>query len=72
MNTRSIVWNLVGWRFGIVVVAIGVIKLFWGNAPGYGDIRCNEEVPERGTVWLNKPNSSGRRFNSFQYRRRTR
>lgn len=36
MSNRSIVWNIVGWLFGIVVLAIGVINLFWGNDPGYG------------------------------------
>jgi hypothetical protein len=36
VNNRSIVWNIVGWLFGTVVLAIGVINLFWGNDPGYG------------------------------------
>lgn len=36
MHNKSIVWDIAGWIFGIVVLAIGVINMFWGNDPGYG------------------------------------
>ena len=36
MNNRSVVWDIVGWLFGIVVLAIGVINMFWVNDPEYG------------------------------------
>lgn len=36
MNNRSMVLNIVGWLFGIIVIAIGAINMFWGNDPGYG------------------------------------
>lgn len=36
MNDKSMIWSFGGWIFGIVVFAIGVINLFWGNDPGYG------------------------------------
>lgn len=30
------IWSFGGWIFGIVVFAISVINMFWGNDPGYG------------------------------------
>lgn len=36
MNNKSIVLNIPGWLFGIIVIAIGIINTFWGNDPGYG------------------------------------
>lgn len=36
MNNNSIVGNIIGWVFGILVFAIGVLNLFWGNDPGFG------------------------------------
>jgi hypothetical protein len=28
--------NILGWIFGILVIAIGLINLFWGNDPEFG------------------------------------
>jgi hypothetical protein len=28
--------NLISWLFGIIVFAIGVVNIFWGNDPGFG------------------------------------
>lgn len=36
MNNTAIVGNIIGWVFGILVFAIGVLNLFWGNDPGFG------------------------------------
>ena len=36
MNNNSIVLKMIGWIFGAVFFAIGVINSFWGNDPGYG------------------------------------
>lgn len=36
MDNKSIVLNIIGWLFGIVVLAIGVINIFWGNDPFFG------------------------------------
>ncbi len=36
MNNRTDVWNLISWLFGIAVIAIGVVNVFWGNDPGFG------------------------------------
>ena|SRR3990170_4327864 len=33
---KSNVWNVTSWLFGIVVFAIGVLNVFWGNDPGFG------------------------------------
>src|SRR5688572_7649972 len=35
-NNSSALGNILGWFFGIVVLAIGVVNLFWGNDPGFG------------------------------------
>ena len=35
-NNKPNVWNLISWVFGIVVFAIGVLNVFWGNDPGFG------------------------------------
>ncbi len=29
-------WNIISWLFGIVVFAIGVVNVFWGNDAGFG------------------------------------
>jgi len=29
-------WILTGWIFGFLVVAIGLINIFWGNDAGFG------------------------------------
>ena len=36
MNKKSNVTDVISWLFGIVVVAIGLVNLFWGNDPGFG------------------------------------
>ena len=36
MDRKSNVTNIISWLFGIVVVAIGLVNLFWGNDPGFG------------------------------------
>ncbi len=36
MNNRSIPRNTISWLFGIVVMAIGITNMFWGNDPSYG------------------------------------
>ncbi|MFV8442119.1 hypothetical protein [Flavobacterium sp. LB2P44] len=36
MDTKSNVWNIMSWLFGIVVLAIGLINTFWGNDLGFG------------------------------------
>jgi hypothetical protein len=36
LNTKSVAFNVIGWIFGVVVFAIGVVNLFWGNDPFFG------------------------------------
>lgn len=36
MSNNSIVLNLICWLFGIAVIAIGLINVFWGNDLGFG------------------------------------
>ena len=36
MNTKSNVWDVMGWLFGILVLLIGLINTFWGNDLGFG------------------------------------
>jgi hypothetical protein len=36
MNNKSIVFNIIGWLFGILFFAIGLINIFWGNDPFFG------------------------------------
>lgn len=36
MNNKSIVFNIIGWLFGLLFFAIGVINMFWGNDPFFG------------------------------------
>jgi hypothetical protein len=36
MNNNSNAWNIISWLFGIVVFAIGVLNLCWGNDAGFG------------------------------------
>ncbi len=36
MNNRSIPGDIISWLFGAIVMAIGIINMFWGNDPGYG------------------------------------
>jgi hypothetical protein len=30
------VFNLIGWLFGLLFLAIGIVNTFWGNDPGFG------------------------------------
>lgn len=36
MDNGSIIWKIVGWAFGLIAAAIGVVNLFWGNDPFFG------------------------------------
>ena len=36
VNNNSTVFNIIGWLFGCIVLAIGLINTFWGNDPGFG------------------------------------
>lgn len=36
MKTNSLVDHFTSWTFGIVVLAIGIINMGWGNDPGFG------------------------------------
>jgi hypothetical protein len=36
LNNMSNVWNVVSWLFGMLVIAIGLVNVFWGNDPGFG------------------------------------
>lgn len=36
VNNTSNIWNLFGWLFGTLVVAIGLLNIFWGNDPEFG------------------------------------
>jgi len=36
MPDKSNASNVISWLFGIVVVAIGVVNVFWGNDRGFG------------------------------------
>lgn len=36
MKNNRISWVIFGWLFGLVVFAIGIINMFWGNDFGFG------------------------------------
>ena len=36
INNRSVFGDIISWLFGFVVIAIGLLNMFWGNDPGYG------------------------------------
>ena len=36
MDYKTVAGNILSWLFGIIVMAIAVINMFWGNDPGYG------------------------------------
>ena len=36
MENGSIIWKIIGWAFGLVAFAIGIVNLFWGNDPFFG------------------------------------
>jgi hypothetical protein len=35
-NNKSVALDIIGWLFGLAVLAIGLINTFWGNDPGFG------------------------------------
>ena len=35
-NASPALFDVIGWLFGLVALAIGVINAFWGNDPGFG------------------------------------
>jgi hypothetical protein len=35
-KTPTLLLNLFSWLFGLVVMAIGVVNIFWGNDAGFG------------------------------------
>ncbi|MBF9237252.1 hypothetical protein I2I05_07565 [Hymenobacter sp. BT683] len=35
-NSSPAILDIIGWLFGLVALAIGVINTFWGNDPGFG------------------------------------
>ena len=36
LNSKSFVFNIIGWVFGMIVLAIGLINTFYGNDPEFG------------------------------------
>jgi hypothetical protein len=36
MESKSSIWKIISWLFGITAMAIGVVNTFWGNDPGFG------------------------------------
>jgi hypothetical protein len=36
MKNTTVGWNIISWFFGLLVLAIGVINIFWGNDFGFG------------------------------------
>src|SRR5688500_15399824 len=36
VNEKLMVFNIIGWLFGFIVLAIGLINTFWGNDPEFG------------------------------------
>ena len=36
MDYKTVAGNILSWLFGIIVLAIAVINMFWGNDAGYG------------------------------------
>lgn len=36
MKNKSNFWNAVSWMFGVTVLAIGLVNVFWGNDPLFG------------------------------------
>lgn len=36
MNNKSPLLDMIGWLFGLIFFAIGVVNTFWGNDPGFG------------------------------------
>ncbi len=36
MEIRSVLWNTLSWMFGVIVLAIGLVNVFWGNDSVFG------------------------------------
>ena len=36
VNEKLLVFNIISWLFGFIVLAIGLINTFWGNDPEFG------------------------------------
>lgn len=36
MKSKSVVWDVMGWFFGLVFLLIGLVNAFWGNDPEFG------------------------------------
>ncbi|MEE4178772.1 MAG: hypothetical protein V2I46_14805 [Bacteroides sp.] len=36
MKSQLVVWDNVGWFFGLVFLFIGLVNTFWGNDPFFG------------------------------------
>jgi hypothetical protein len=36
MNNALRIGNITGWLFGILVMAVGTVNMFWGNDPEFG------------------------------------
>lgn len=36
MFNKSNIGNVIGWLFGLLAFAIGIVNTFWGNDPGFG------------------------------------
>lgn len=40
MNNNLLFWHIVSWIFAVIVFAIGLVNVFWGNDPIFGVIIC--------------------------------
>ncbi|WP_254087341.1 hypothetical protein [Dawidia cretensis] len=36
MNDQSVGWKFFNAFFGVIVIGIGLVNVFWGNDPGFG------------------------------------
>jgi hypothetical protein len=36
MKNKSVFWDVISWMFGVIVLAIGLVNIFWGNDPFFG------------------------------------
>lgn len=36
MKNKSVFWDVISWMFGLIVLAIGLVNIFWGNDPFFG------------------------------------
>jgi hypothetical protein len=40
MKNESVFWSVISWMFVVIVVAIGLVNVFWGNDPNFGVFIC--------------------------------